>query len=254
MANYYSGTSGLVLPVPNKERYPVEFKEKSRLCYYASLFSSIEINSSFYKIPQARTITKWAADVPTDFKFTFKLWRGVTHEKGLVFNSQDVSKFMQAIGAAGEKKGCLLVQLPPGAKAGLLSQLTQLVDGIREADPEQSWQIALEFRHSSWYNDRTREFAASKGISIVLQDIPASATPLDLARHKTVYLRFHGPGGKYRGSYPDEVLQEYSCYIREWWEEGKTVYAYFNNTMGDAVKNLATLNAFVLHPDHVFSI
>lgn len=83
--NYYSGISGLILPVPNKEHYPAEFKEKSRLCYYASLFSSIEVNSSFYRIPQAKTIAKWADDVPADFKFTFKLWRGITHEKGLVF-------------------------------------------------------------------------------------------------------------------------------------------------------------------------
>jgi uncharacterized protein YecE (DUF72 family) len=79
----------------------------------------------------------------------------------------------------------------------------------------------------------------------VIQDIPASATPLDFAYNDTIYLRFHGPGGKYRGSYDDPILQEYSTYIREWQEEGKTVFVYFNNTMGDAVQNLATLNTFV---------
>lgn len=121
----------------------------------------------------------------------------------------------------------------------------QLVHSIRVSDPEQSWKIALEFRHPSWYNDRIREFAANNALSIVLQDIPASATPHDFANGDTVYLRFHGPGGKYRGSYDDSLLMEYSTYIREWQEEGKTVYAYFNNTMGDAVKNLSTLNALI---------
>jgi uncharacterized protein YecE (DUF72 family) len=244
-ANYYSGTSGLVLPVPNKEHYPAEFKEKSRLCYYASLFSSIEVNSSFYRIPQVRTITKWAHDVPADFKFTFKLWREITHVKGLTFNPGDVQRFMQAIDPAGGKKGCLLVQFPPSAQAILLPQMMQLVACIREVAPKQSWQIALEFRHSSWYNEQIREFAISKGLSVVLQDIPASATPWEFVESETVYLRFHGPGGKYRGTYPDEVLQEYSSYIREWQKEGKTVYVYFNNTMGEAVANLSTLNTFV---------
>lgn len=245
MAKFYSGISGLVLPVPNKAHYPAEFKEKSRLCYYASLFSSIEINSSFYKIPQARTIAKWAEDVPVDFKFTFKLWRGITHEKELVFNPDDVTRFMQVISRAATHEGCLLVQFPPSVRSNLMPQLQQLVGCIREADSAQSWKLALEFRHSSWYQESLTEFAETQNAAIVLQDIPASTTPLDYAAGDFVYLRFHGPGGKYRGSYAEDVLQEYSCYIREWQEDGKTVYVYFNNTMGDAVKNLTTLNALV---------
>jgi len=243
--DFYAGTSGLLLPVPNKTHYPEGFRDKSRLCYYASLFNSLEVNSSFYKIPQAGTIAKWAQDVPGNFRFTFKLWRGVTHEKGLVFNPADIARFMQVVDAAGEKKGCLLVQLPPGAKANLFPQLIQLVKIIHNADPEKSWKVALEFRHASWYTDGLREYAANYNLSVVIQDIPASATPLDFTGNDTVYLRFHGPGGKYRGSYPDELLAEYSTYIREWQEEGKTVYVYFNNTMGDAVQNLATLTSYV---------
>jgi uncharacterized protein YecE (DUF72 family) len=244
-AKFYSGISGLVLPVPNKEHYPAEFREKSRLCYYASLFSSIEINSSFYRIPQAKTIAKWAEDVPVDFKFTFKLWRGITHEKGLVFNPDDVRRFMQAITTDTTHKGCLLIQFPPSAKSDLMPQMQQLIGGLREADPEQSWKLAAEFRHSSWYSESLAEFAETQNVAVVLQDIPASATPLGYATGDFVYLRFHGPGGKYRGTYAEDVLQEYSYYVREWQEDGKTVYVYFNNTMGDAVRNLTTLNTFV---------
>jgi uncharacterized protein YecE (DUF72 family) len=244
--NYFSGASGLVLPVPNKTHYPPEFCDKSRLCYYASLNNSIEVNSSFYKTPQARTVAKWATEVPDDFKFTYKLWRGITHEKGLIFDPVDVNRFMSAIDGAGSKKGCLLIQLPPSAKVVLMPQLQYLVNCVLEADADRSWQIAIELRHASWYTDNLLEYAESNKLSIVLQDIPTSATPLhyyDTA--DTVYLRFHGPGGKYSGSYPDNVLHEYSSYIREWREEGKTVYVYFNNTMGDAVHNLETLNQIV---------
>jgi uncharacterized protein YecE (DUF72 family) len=246
MANYYAGISGLVLPVPNKSYYPQEFKERSRLCYYSSLFNSIEVNSSFYKIPQARTVAKWAQEVRDDFKFTFKLWRGITHEKGLMFNPEDVQRFILAIEPAGSHKGCLLIQFPPSVKSNLMRQLQQLIGCIREAD--RTWPLAMELRHSSWYNEFLLEFAESHNISVVIQDIPASATPLDNVTSDLVYLRFHGPGGKYRGTYSEDVLQEYSYHIREWQEEGKTVFVYFNNTMGDAVQNLATLNRLVNHP------
>src|ERR1700712_55123 len=107
MVDYYAGTSGLVLPVPNKTHYPAAFKEKSRLCYYASLFNSIEVNSSFYKIPQAQTIEKWVGMVPDGFRFTFKLWKGITHEKNLIFNPDNISRFMNAISVVGNCKGCL---------------------------------------------------------------------------------------------------------------------------------------------------
>ena len=244
--NYFSGTSGLVLPVPNKTYYPPEFRDKSRLSYYASLFNTIEVNSSFYKIPQAKTVAKWIQEVPDDFKFTYKLWRGITHEKGLTFDVADINRFMAAIDGIGTKKGCLLIQLAPSAKASLMSQLQYLVSCVLEADTDRTWQIAIELRHASWYNDDMFEFAESNKLTVVLHDIPASATPLhfyDTA--DTVYLRFHGPGGKYRGSYADDVLHEYSSYIHEWQQEGKIVYVYFNNTMGDAVRNLDTLNTFV---------
>ena len=58
-----------------------------------------------------------------------------------------------------------------------------------------------------------------------------------------MYVRFHGPTGNYRESYVDDFLYEYASYINEWIEEGKTVYVYFNNTMGDAFNNLKYLNA-----------
>lgn len=65
VASYYSGTSELLLPVPNKLFYPEEFKDKSRLCFYGSLMNSIEVNSSFYKLPATGKALKWANDVPT---------------------------------------------------------------------------------------------------------------------------------------------------------------------------------------------
>jgi uncharacterized protein YecE (DUF72 family) len=241
-AIYKSGTSGLVLPVPNKQAYPPAFRDKSRLTYYGSLFNSIEINSSFYKIPQATTVKKWAASVPDDFVFTFKLWREITHVKKLAFQEADVIRFMEVINQAGTKKGGLLLQFPPAVTVEQYGQVEQLLDIIQGVNPPDGWKVALEFRHSSWYIGEVYELADEYGCSIVLHDIPGSRNERLNPKADFVYLRFHGPAGDYKGGYTDDYLAQQAMRIRTWIKEGKEVHVYFNNTIGDAVKNLMTLN------------
>src|SRR5689334_19673831 len=113
---FFSGLSGIVLPVP-KYKFPEEFQQTSRLTYYASHFNSIEINSSFYALPRAITVAKWAAQVPEKFRFTFKLWKQITHAKSLQFEKSDVQQFMDVINSVGDKKGCVLVQFPASFKS-----------------------------------------------------------------------------------------------------------------------------------------
>lgn len=242
---FFSGTSGLVLPVPNKQAFPPEFQDQPRLAYYAALFNSIEVNSSFYKVPMGATVNKWANVVPDDFKFTYKLWRNITHNKELAFDPADVFRFMDVIKYAGSKKGSLLVQFPASIKADKAPQLENLLNCIRQADTDREWQTAIEFRHTSWYQDKTYYLLDKYNMGLVLHDMPASVAPLIETEADFIYLRFHGPNGGYRGSYTDDFLLEYASYIKDWVTDGKTVYAYFNNTMGDAIGNLTTLNKFV---------
>lgn len=238
---YYTGTSGLLLPVRNKLAYPEEFKERSRLCFYGSLMNSIEINSSFYKVPMARTVQKWAEDTPENFKFTFKLWKDITHNKMLAYDPAAVSHFISVINGVGEKKGALLLQFPPSIRIDSLRQIGRLLHDVRNTDPERLWQTAVEFRHPSLYQEEVYDLLDSYGMALVLHDRPPAITPIRLLDADFVYLRFHGPGGSYRGSYTDDVLSEYAQYIEEWLADGKTVYAYFNNTMGEAIQNLFTV-------------
>ncbi|RCH56900.1 DUF72 domain-containing protein [Mucilaginibacter hurinus] len=244
-AKFYSGTSNIELPVRNKQFYPEAFRNKSRLNYYASMFNSVEQNCTFYKVPMPTTIKKWADDVPGDFRFTFKLWREITHQKELEFKPKDVERFMQVIDNAREKKGSLLIQFPPSIQVNKLHKMEYLLSIIRSCDPDKQWDTAVEFRHKSWYMGDVYEMLDKFNMAMVYHDMPASATPTTDPRTKFVFLRFHGPNGGYRGSYTDDYLYEYATYIRDWLEEGKTVYAYFNNTMGDAVKNVNTLNSFL---------
>ena len=246
------GTSGLVLPVPNKQAFPEEFRAGSRLAWYATLFNSIEVNSSFYKVPMPLTFSKWASEVPAGFRFTVKLWQGITHVSGLRFLSVDVNRFMFAAHQLGSKKGCLLIQLPPGLKANTegqnannIAQLQRLLEKIRLADPDRSWTIAVEFRHRSWYIPAVAQLLSQYGAGRVLHDMPASAVTELPGEEPFVYLRFHGPAGDYKGGYSDAVLKGWAQRIRGWQDTGKEVYVYFNNTIGDALANLETLRALV---------
>lgn len=241
---FYSGTSNVVLPVPNKHAFPPEYQSKSRLCYYGSLFNSVEINSTFYKLPMGLTVAKWALEVPQNFRFTFKVWQEITHHKGLNFDPDLVHRFINIVNFAGSKSGCLLVQFPPSTMINLY-QLNKLLQEIRQADPAENWQVAVEFRNRSWYQDNVYELLDEHNATMVLHDLPASAAPMHEGTAPFVYLRFHGPEGGYRGSYSDDFLYEYAQYAREWIQSGKTVYAYFNNTLGSAIQNLNTLNRFV---------
>lgn len=241
---FYIGISGLQLPIP-KSKYPEEHKESSRLTYYSTFFNSIEINSTFYKLPMPRTVVKWADLVPDDFQFTFKLWKEITHVKNLEFKEEDVFLFFKTISGSSLKKGCVLIQFPPSIGKSNFLQLESLLRCIKEIRESAGWKIAVEFRNKSWYYEEVYELIEKYNAGIVIQDIPKSTTPSLEHRSNFIYIRFHGPTGNYRDSYSDSFLYEYATYIKEWMNDGKKVFVYFNNTMGDAFKNALTLKRFL---------
>lgn len=248
-ASYYSGTSGILLPYKNKNFYPESFQGKSRLTVCSHLFNSLEVNSSFYKIPRQETVQRWSEEVTADFRFTFKLWRGITHAKGLSFDPQDVYQFMDVIAAVGDKKGCLLVQLPPSISLSYNTQVNHLLETIMKNDQSNGWRVCVEFRHESWYREETYQLLEDYGIASVIHDKHDRGIHLQDTVTPFVYVRFHGPDGNYKGSYEDAFLQEYSYYIKDWLDAKKEVYVYFNNTIGAAIDNLNTLSAYVAERD-----
>ncbi|HEY4335130.1 MAG TPA: DUF72 domain-containing protein [Puia sp.] len=245
MDNFYIGTSGLVLPVPNKQHFPEEFRSGTRLQYYASLFNSIEINSSFYKIPRPVTYAKWASEVPDGFRFTVKLWRGVTHQKGLEFAPGDVDRCLLAAKELGTKRGCLLVQLPPGVHADKAAQVERLLERIGNADVAGAWRVAVEFRHPGWYRPETAGLLERCKAGMVLHDLPASKWETPAGRTLFIYVRYHGVNGDYKGGYTQEHLLRDARRMKGWLQEGRELYVYFNNTIGDALLNAQELRGMV---------
>lgn len=241
---YYSGLSGIELPIP-KYRFPPEHQSSSRLQYYATFFNSIEINSTFYKLPLQKTLNKWSESVGSNFRFTLKFWKQVTHSKELNFDAADAMKFLDITNSMNIKKGCLLIQFPPSLKIGSIDKLQNLLSQTKTY-VQDNWRIAVEFRDSSWYHNDVYSIAKRYDAIVVTHDKGRSSSPFPDDDSKAFYIRFHGPSGDYRGSYTDEFLYEYSLYIKEWLANGKTVFVYFNNTMGDAFNNLLSLNKYVL--------
>jgi uncharacterized protein YecE (DUF72 family) len=241
-ASFYSGTSNIALPIKQLE-YPPEFIGASRLTYYASLFSSLEVNSTFYKLPKAATIEKWRNSVPPHFRFTFKLPKTVTHTKDLQFSVDEIEVFMETVTKVGDKKGCLLLQLPPSVKKERQEELEGILECV--SYEAKGWHIAVELRDSSWYNREVYRMLQGYGATMVEQDLPKCPTPQVTVAEDFVYLRFHGPEVAYRGSYDDAFLSAHARRIAAWVKEKREVYCYFNNTMGNAVGNLGTLNRMV---------
>ncbi|HET7001400.1 MAG TPA: DUF72 domain-containing protein, partial [Puia sp.] len=184
----------------------------------------------------------WAEMVPEGFQFTIKLWQGITHEE--VYNPNDLERFMSSIQCLGNKKGCLLMQFAGKTKMDF-SGFDRLLENIRRLDPNEEWRLAVEFRHAQWYAREIYEILDEFNASMVLHDMPKCVPPELNKKAAFVYLRFHGEKGDYRGTYSVRHLQNKANEIHAWLQEGRDVYAYFNNTIGDAVSNLQTLRSFV---------
>ena len=237
------GTSNVVVP-GNKTTFPKEYQHRSRLHYYSQLFNSLEINSSFYKIPQGSTFGKWNDDVVDDFTFSIKLIKDVTHHKSLQRDDTLILRFLDAASQM-QKKGCLLIQFPGKITLDFYAQVEDILEELDAADPGRCWRRAVEFRSTSWYVGETEDMLRHYNATMVLHDIPKSRRILPPDNAPFIYLRYHGPTGNYRDSYSDEFLKQQAKNIKVWSGKGKDVFAYFNNTMGSAFDNARLLRKLV---------
>lgn len=242
--NLYIGTSGIVLPYKNQLAYPESLKGLSRLSVYGTIFNSLEVNSIFYKLPRPATIAQWSESVGNEFRFTFKLWKQITHSALLDFDKADLVKYFQVIAPAREKAGCLLVQFPASVKCGAFKKVEALLSDMQQLN-DGAWPIAVEFRSPCWYTDETYELLNRYNAAMVYHDKWGSESPQPDLDATHIYLRFHGPRGDYKDSYDRGLLHEYAGYVMDWIRSGRTVFVYFNNTIGDALGNARALEKMI---------
>jgi uncharacterized protein YecE (DUF72 family) len=236
------GTSNGHMP-GTKFTFPPEYRLKSRLHYYSTLFNTIEVNSCFYKTPQRSTYEKWAHDVPEDFQFTLKLSKDITHVKELQGDLACMETFIQTASGTGHKKGCLLIQFPGKITIEHFTCVEDILEQLRFHDPVNTWRKAIEFRDPSWHIGETTELLNEYGATQVLHDFRKASLSETSAKADFLYFRFHGPTGNYRDSYSDEFLDDKARQVQELLKSGKDVYAYFNNTAGNAFENARYLQS-----------
>ena len=143
------GTSGYSYKEWKGTFYPSDLPAAKMLSYYAERFGSVEINNTFYRMPEAKTLEKWASEVPAGFTFVLKAPQRITHQKKLTDAEDEIRQFVDVAAVLGDKLGPLLFQLPPYFRKDVtkLRALLELIPAGRR--------VALEFRHESWHDDET---------------------------------------------------------------------------------------------------
>lgn len=213
----------------------------ARLARYVEAFDTVELNASFYRWPRDATFTSWQRRLPQGFRLTVKAPRALTHARRLAEPEYWVGRITAAWDRLYDKRGMLLVQLPPD-----LERDDARLDHFLGLLP---WWVpaAVEFRHPSWVCHDVFALLERRRASYVVMS--GAGLPCVLrATGQAVYVRLHGPDDHwlYGGSYTDDDLRWWADRIREWEAQGRDVYAYFNNDGdGNAVRDARTLRSFL---------
>lgn len=209
------------------------------LGYYIGLFDTVELNNSFYRLPSKQALESWRDSTPTGFTFAMKGSRYLTHAKKLKDAERGIERFFERADILGSKLGPILFQLPPQwtVNAERLEEFIQALPGGRR--------YAFEFRNDTWNCDEVNKTLHAHRVAYCIFDLAGYQSPLTVTTD-FVYLRLHGPGGKYQGSYTGAALQSWANRIREWKEQRKHVYVYFDNDdSGYAPQNALELRSMV---------
>ncbi|WP_426519093.1 DUF72 domain-containing protein [Diaminobutyricibacter sp. McL0618] len=220
--------------------YPDGLPTWRRRDHYAARFCTVELNASFYRWPRDASFATWREQLPDGFRMSVKAPRGLSHGKKLHAPETWVPRMTSAWHELGDKRGVLLVQLPPAFErddARLDYFLGSLPPWIR---------VAVELRHPTWnHEDVFRLLERHNAIYCVMSgaDLPCILR----ATSDIVYIRMHGPDHDhlYAGSYSDADLHWWAERAAEWNRMGD-VYIYFNNDgAGNAVRNAESLRGIL---------
>lgn len=219
--------------------YPAGLAPGKMLSYYCQHFDTVELNNSFYHLPHKNALHSWRESTPRNFRFAAKGSRFLTHMKKLKDPEAGLARFMDAIETLGEKLGPILFQLPPNWEL----DLERLRCFLQALPPHQSY--AFEFRNLTWEVQPVYDLLARYNAACCLFHLAGYQSPLQLTAD-FAYVRLHGPGGKYQGSYSEEALGGWARRIRNWRRQLAEIYCYFDNDdSGYAASNALRLKELI---------
>lgn len=229
------GTSGWHYPHWKGPFYPEDIPDKDLLKYYARHFRTAEINNSFYRVPDEKTLKQWVRTAGGGFIFSAKGSRYISHMKKLKDPREPVKKFMDKISVLGDSLGPVLFQLPPHWRKN-----RDRLRSFLEALPE-SYRFAVEFRDPDWFGDDINQLLEKHQIAFCIYDFNRRQSPKTVTSD-FVYIRLHGPDGPYQGKYGNQILSGWAGAISQWEKQGKEIFCYFDNDQdGFAAENARQL-------------
>ena len=210
------GTSGYNYPEWKGSFYPSDLPTAKMLPYYAARFPTVEINYTFYRMPNEKLVSGWAAQTPSPYKLTLKAPRRITHDSRLRNCGDLVSAFCGVAGTLGDKLGALLFQLPPNFKKDLA-----VFDAFLEDLPPKVC-AAFEFRHESWLDYEVFARLAARDLALCVADSEKMSTPVRVTANYA-YFRLRDEGYA-----PDDIARWADTIARDA-SRCKDVFVYFKH-------------------------
>jgi uncharacterized protein YecE (DUF72 family) len=240
MAEIRIGTSGYHYKHWLGRYYPDGMKSTEMLQHYLRDFDTVELNNTFYQLPNESTFDAWRTNTPHDFLFAVKGSRFITHMIKLKDAERGLINFMPRAERLRGKLGPILWQLPPAWKANV----ERLEEFLSLLPPQHRY--TFELRNETWMTDEVLEVLRRHNAAFCIYELAGYHSPIELTADWT-YIRLHGPTSfKYQGSYSDDQLAEWADRIRTWSKKLKAVYVYFDNDdSAYAVENALTLKRMV---------
>jgi uncharacterized protein YecE (DUF72 family) len=232
---YFIGTSGWHYNHWRGIFYPENLPTKDWLNYYSRQFTTVEINNSFYRLPQETTFSNWRESVSLDFSFSVKTSRFITHIKRLKDSQEPMNTFILRASHLKNKLGPILYQLPSNFHRddARLESFFEILD--------HKHQHVVEFRHVSWMDEEIYGLLRKYNVAFCIFDMPGFTSPLTITAD-FAYLRFHGRSNLYSSLYSDNELADWANKIRSFSSNLNQVFVYFNNdSAGFAVENALKL-------------
>ena len=228
MARVLIGTSGWHYESWRGPFFPSGLRAKDQLQYYASQFNTTELNGVFYRTPSLEAVETWRIQTGEDFLFAWKASKFITHWKRLSNNSvNSLALIEERLSVLGDKAGPILFQLPPNFTVDTerLASFLNLLSNRRR--------YSFEFRHPSWYHSSILKLLSQRNIALCLSDHHEAPAPWRRTAD-FVYIRGHGPSGRYKGHYRPQTLSEWGKRIKSWTKQGCDVFVYFDNDQKSA--------------------
>ena len=233
------GTSGWSYQHWRGVFYPERLPSRETLAYYTARFPTVEINRTFYSLPDAGVIERWRRTARPGFTYAIKAPRLITHMKKLRRIDEPLVDFITRVRGLGEALGPILFQFPAGfgRDTGLLRDfIDRLPRDLR---------YAFEFRDPTWFRDRIYDMLADREAAFCIYHAGTFETPR-VVTAPFVYLRMHGLGTAYAGLYGRDELERWAEACRQWTADEFDVRVYFNNdAAGAALRDAVTLRNLV---------